>query len=989
MRQFMYYLTFVFALFSSWTSRVMAQRTEPFNYYNNLSPSVESYSMVRYGEMNHSLYTGAMEYTLPLYMYQDEDFTLPITLGYHYDGFRPAQQSGIAGYGWGLNCGGSITRDVQGFPDEHVDMDEGIYGYFYYALQSENSRGRDVINAKFQKKSITYTLNSDIFVSIMNDTPVYVDTTAIIAGYQHRYDCSPDIFHFSLPGGITGSFIMDSCGIFKVFDASIPSGEISVTTTFDPNSYYAVIPYFSFTIATGDGYEYTFGSDRSSTEYNAVFSNDDLSVTVSAWRLTCIKAPSGRTMSFTYEEDHDIQESITTTINPNVDLSAAATDFAILGSHQQATLRYNVSLTYGSRLSKIETGPRKIQFGYSVKNGVEGFSSERSSMRLSAYGAATGAGIGNVNNEQMRLASISIHSGAETVDSVSFSHVYKGNNQSAKMFLSSINSMKNGRFSFDYKDSWWPMPLNDTFATDHWGYSRSSGNGSFRGRFNLNGGSLYNQMVDNTDRMPDHEYTNRYGLTTITYPTGGYTEIEYGPNTVSRLLDREEGALPYLRDSSSFVPGGVRVELIRNVSGEYSDSTTFHYVTSYGSSEQSSGTLLYMPRYAVGLSYDYYCADLEHGENHLMNLFSECRETGYTLEGSIGSIHGGAVVGYSKVTAISSDGSRTDYIFYDYNDYPDIYPGYNDFIQRHRKTNLALHDYIGYGSGTNLRMGDLILPPTEDKSSIRGRLKKKIEYTGGRTIETDYLYSLAVTCSIRMVHNALYDFVSVNHLFSQCNLLSESIREISGGNSILKTNEFSYNSLGQIKTETTSFSGGTSRQILYRYWHETDSTYLSKQVRDIVQLTSKGNDTYITESRSMIYGNPANPNPTQIRSYKIAHPVFVSDINNVFTLGRNNGFRQTEISYDNRFRPTQVSLPGGAYINYVWDSEGLNLLSREENISGNKFTYKWKDLVGVTEIKSPSGEVSNYFYDDRYRLSTARDTKGNPLYHYFYKLKNE
>lgn len=531
--------------------------------------------------------------------------------------------------------------------------------------------------------------------------------------------------------------------------------------------------------------------------------------------------------------------------------------------------------------------------------------------------------------------------------------------------------------------------MNDTFATDHWGYSRETGTNSFRIRFNTDNGSLYDQMADNTDKSPDYEFTNRYGLTKIIYPTGGYTEIEYGPNAVSRLLDREEGALPYLRDSATFVPGGVRVEKIKNVSTEHCDSTTFHYVTGYGDVEQSSGILLYMPRYTVDLAYDYYCNDLETGNDRFLNVFTENTETGYTVEGSLGYSAKGGSIGYSYVTAISSDGSRTDYSFYDYDDYPDVFCGHNDFIQRHRKTNIALHDYINYSAGSNQSMGDMILPPSEDKGCIRGRLKKKTEYTGNRMIETEYTYRLDTVCTIRMAQNAVYDFVTMNYVCNQCLLTAETVKETVGNKMMQTTTEYVYNSYGQIKTKTTSSNTGDGNQVRYRYWHELSGSYLPSLISDIVKLRLFGNDAYLTESKELSYGNLNNPNPTQIRSYKIEKPILVTNINNVFVAGRNNGYRQIDIIYNNKFRPTSVSSPGNTWVHYTWDSDGINLLAKEENLSGYKYLYQWKDLVGLTDVTAPSRETTRYTYDARNRLATEWDTKGNPLYHFFYKLKSE
>lgn len=97
-----------------------AQDPDPFSYASRLQPSAEAWQMARHGEISPDLFTGAMAWSLPLYTYKDEDFTIPVSLNYRFDGCRPAQPSGTVGYGWSLNCGGVITRQVVGLPDDYV-----------------------------------------------------------------------------------------------------------------------------------------------------------------------------------------------------------------------------------------------------------------------------------------------------------------------------------------------------------------------------------------------------------------------------------------------------------------------------------------------------------------------------------------------------------------------------------------------------------------------------------------------------------------------------------------------------------------------------------------------------------------------------------------------------------------------------------------------------------------------------------------------------
>lgn len=95
-----------------------AQDTDPFSYNAFSIPSANSAEMIRYGDLKPSLYTGAMEYSYHVYSYLDEDFTIPISLDYHFDGYRPSQHSGPYGMGWSLETtpftGGRFIKNATG-----------------------------------------------------------------------------------------------------------------------------------------------------------------------------------------------------------------------------------------------------------------------------------------------------------------------------------------------------------------------------------------------------------------------------------------------------------------------------------------------------------------------------------------------------------------------------------------------------------------------------------------------------------------------------------------------------------------------------------------------------------------------------------------------------------------------------------------------------------------------------------------------------------
>ena len=81
-------------------------------------PSVQAAEMTKYGKLNAQLYTGKVSVSIPIYVYRDSRFSIPISLDYSYNGLVANHQAGIVGLGWSLSCGGVITREVRGIPDE-------------------------------------------------------------------------------------------------------------------------------------------------------------------------------------------------------------------------------------------------------------------------------------------------------------------------------------------------------------------------------------------------------------------------------------------------------------------------------------------------------------------------------------------------------------------------------------------------------------------------------------------------------------------------------------------------------------------------------------------------------------------------------------------------------------------------------------------------------------------------------------------------------
>lgn len=83
-----------------------------------VSPAVTAMEKYQTYPIDHC--TGVPNITIPLYEIVAGEVTIPVTLTYHASGLKPKEQSGIAGTGWTLNLEPSVSRQINGVPDDAV-----------------------------------------------------------------------------------------------------------------------------------------------------------------------------------------------------------------------------------------------------------------------------------------------------------------------------------------------------------------------------------------------------------------------------------------------------------------------------------------------------------------------------------------------------------------------------------------------------------------------------------------------------------------------------------------------------------------------------------------------------------------------------------------------------------------------------------------------------------------------------------------------------
>jgi hypothetical protein len=254
-------------------------------------PTEETYRFMRYGKIGASLYTGAVNHSIPIFTYKDNDFDIPISFNYASNGFRPNSAPGNLGHEWILNVSGIITREIKGIAD-----DASITSFI-------NPRASGGVAAGINARGFYYAYSDNVshpnaypqlFVDLSGSSVLFSEYNS--SGKYLHYDIEPDMFHFNFMG-YSGSFHLWYNHEVKIFNAEGNSKNIKVEV---------LGTLETFMITTPDGYRYYFGNNGNG-EY--ITQKDDYGFpknTTISWKLYRIEALNGRYILFQYGGIADI-----------------------------------------------------------------------------------------------------------------------------------------------------------------------------------------------------------------------------------------------------------------------------------------------------------------------------------------------------------------------------------------------------------------------------------------------------------------------------------------------------------------------------------------------------------------------------------------------------------------------------------------------------------------------------------------------------------
>ena len=454
----------------------------PTFFADIVPPSPTAASLGKYGNIPVSYHTGTPNISIPLYELKGRELNLPISMSYHASGVRVEEVASWVGLGWSLNAGGVITRTVYGNPDENKVHPKGY-------LHSET-----VPDIPFLPED-----EEDYLCSI---------------GVWKNNDGQPDMFNINV-NGLSGEFFFDQNGNPHLS----PYQNIKIETLGGNTQ----VSFTYFKVTAPDGIVYYFGrgnpASEGSREETLRLESCGVEATTyvtTAWYLSKIVHPNGEEIVLSYSLN-DIK----------YELMASEQSYYLIPSPSNLQpaggctpintidLCYTQLWTTTPKLTKISSRFYDLEFVHNTNEREDLFG-----------GVSLDKIIVKQNGKQLQSFDFEYdYLGAGSAGGPSASVLYPSQD-SKRLMLNSITPSCSPPYTFEYITTE-GFASRLSRAKDHWGF--------FNGQqynTSLIPTQIFNDdVVGTADREPRIRFAKQGSLEKITYPTGGWTELEYEQNT--------------------------------------------------------------------------------------------------------------------------------------------------------------------------------------------------------------------------------------------------------------------------------------------------------------------------------------------------------------------------------------------------------------------------------------------------------------------------
>jgi len=494
---------------------------QPVTQYNDLTPSSftvpspEAYSLGRYGFLPLNKFTGTPSVSIPIHRIQFDELSIPIELSYAMNGLRPAEDASWVGLGWDITANAVITRKINGGDDFNE-------------------------NLTYNGAKAGWAFMPDLGLCENCDPSMYVPTLSATTKDDIKraaYSCAmpdlePDLFTANLFGKslrftvFSQPAYMGSTVGVQVLD------ELTHKVFFDSNSK-------SFVVVDALGYIYNFTIKQKSKNTNTACPG--IQEMISSWFIETVTSPSGRVLKFNYRTG---QEVIMSPLSVSENLKAVIGEGGQQPAPQitQGVVNETQTITTGVYLTSIITNSslgvgEALNFTLTTRQDI-------------LRGTSTISGE-SLTEPAKKLSSVAIMFDGYVKKTINLFHSYFNGNQSSnieeyfRLKLDSID-VNDQRYRFTYLNSN-QLPGKTTKALDYWGFYNGKSNQKTYPSiiFTTPGGEWTygsNFIVDKfkmqgADMRPDANFAKYGTLSSIQYPTGGTTNLEYEANEAKVQLN--------------------------------------------------------------------------------------------------------------------------------------------------------------------------------------------------------------------------------------------------------------------------------------------------------------------------------------------------------------------------------------------------------------------------------------------------------------------
>ena len=455
-----------------------------------MSPT--EWSFQKYMEHPISLYNGCPDVSINLFTLKDGEIELPITLRYNTSGIKVEEEASWVGLGWNLNMGGYVNRVVVGGFDERDHKSEQHKDIFYgESAGSVNTYGE-------------IQVTKEIYDAI--EPPIYQ-----FAGNHNFPRLSPDVFFYSSPD-VAGRYCIDSrdstvCHLKRKEDIHIEH--------FPPES-----AWYDMSITTPKGIKHKYAYN-----HNSQIKFIPIPIT-ETYCLTETEYPSGAKVYYDYEtysfEKRNDSYSMIGTIPTS---NSGPSDFK--DQVYDPIPSYYILEGNEALLSTINTPNYIISFVKSQREDSECYKLDYIEVKDKYTDKII---------KKFAFVYDYFYNPNETIDNQNELRLKLLNVKE----VSPDNNLAIGQYDFEYNAT--PLPAQNSYSYDHWGYSRDST--SYYGPSLPDLEELYwykqsdpdikricNAILFPQSKSHNFDCCQAAMLTAIIYPTGGRHEYKYGSNS--------------------------------------------------------------------------------------------------------------------------------------------------------------------------------------------------------------------------------------------------------------------------------------------------------------------------------------------------------------------------------------------------------------------------------------------------------------------------